>query len=154
MTTAYDTNRRPAPRATSAVRTRGSALTRQRRRAALIFLAPMVFVLALVAGWPLARTIYFSFTDATLYDLEYHKFIGFLNFYYLAIDPQWWRAVWNTVFFAVVSVSIETILGMVIALTLNAHMPGRGLLRAAMLIPWAIPTVVSAQMWGWMYHDL
>ena len=154
MTTAFDTNRLPTPRAAPAGRSKGSALTRQRRRAALIFLAPMVIVLALVAGWPLARTIYFSFTDATLYDLEYHEFIGFLNFYYLAIDPQWWRAVWNTVFFAVVSVSIETILGMVIALTLNAHMPGRGLLRAAMLIPWAIPTVVSAQMWGWMYHDL
>jgi trehalose/maltose transport system permease protein len=154
MATAFDTNHLPAPHAAPAAQAKGSALTRQRRRAALIFLAPMVIVLALVAGWPLARTIYFSFTDATLYDLEYHEFIGFLNFYYLAIDPQWWRAVWNTVFFAVVSVSIATILGMVIALTLNAHMPGRGLLRAAMLIPWAIPTVVSAQMWGWMYHDL
>ena len=46
------------------------------------------------------------------------------------------------------------LLGLVIALTLNAHMPGRGLLRAAVLIPWAIPTVVSAKMWGWMLHDL
>jgi trehalose/maltose transport system permease protein len=51
-------------------------------------------------------------------------------------------------------VSVETVLGMVIALTLNAHIPGRGLLRAAVLIPWAIPTVVSAQMWNWMYNDL
>jgi trehalose/maltose transport system permease protein len=51
-------------------------------------------------------------------------------------------------------VVIETILGMAIALTLNAHFGGRGLLRAAVLIPWAIPTVVSAQMWGWMFHDV
>jgi trehalose/maltose transport system permease protein len=58
------------------------------------------------------------------------------------------------VFFALCSVTLETVLGMIIALTLNAHIPGRGLLRAAMLIPWAIPTVVSAQMWGWMFHDL
>ena len=43
---------------------------------------------------------------------------------------------------------------MAIALTLNAHFRGRGLLRAAVLIPWAIPTVVSAQMWGWMFHDV
>ncbi len=49
---------------------------------------------------------------------------------------------------------METLLGLVIALTLNAHMPGRGLLRAAVLIPWAIPTVISAKMWGWMLHDL
>jgi trehalose/maltose transport system permease protein len=158
MTTATDIrpSRGPGPVPASAAAGRASVsqLTRQRRRAAWIFLLPMLLILALVAGWPLLRTIYFSFTDATLYDLEYAEFIGFLNFYYLAVDPQWWRAVWNTVFFAVSSVVIETVLGMIIALTLNAHMPGRGLLRAAVLIPWAIPTVVSAQMWGWMYHDL
>ena len=49
--------------------------------------------------------------------------------------------------------ALETAIGMVIALTLNAHMPGRGLLRAAVLIPWAIPTVVSAKMWSWMLND-
>ena len=52
------------------------------------------------------------------------------------------------------SVAIETVLGMAIALALNAHFGGRGLLRAAVLIPWAIPTVVSAQMWGWMFNDV
>jgi trehalose/maltose transport system permease protein len=155
MTTATDRDfGRPPAAAVTQQSARTSALTRQRRRAAYLFLLPMVVILALVAGWPLLRTIYFSFTDATLYDLEYHEFISFLNFYYLAIDPNWWRAVWNTVFFALCSVTLETVLGMIIALTLNAHIPGRGLLRAAMLIPWAIPTVVSAQMWGWMYHDL
>jgi trehalose/maltose transport system permease protein len=56
--------------------------------------------------------------------------------------------------FTGVSLTLETILGMAIALTLNAHFRGRGLLRAAVLIPWAIPTVVSAQMWNWMYHDV
>jgi trehalose/maltose transport system permease protein len=155
MTTATDRDfGRPPAAAVTQQSARTSALTRQRRRAAYLFLLPMVVILALVAGWPLLRTIYFSFTDATLYDLEYHEFIGFLNFYYLAIDPNWWRAVWNTVFFALCSVTLETVLGMIIALTLNAHIPGRGLLRAAILIPWAIPTVVSAQMWGWMFHDL
>jgi trehalose/maltose transport system permease protein len=53
-----------------------------------------------------------------------------------------------------VSVALETMLGLVIALALNAHFAGRGVLRAAVLIPWAIPTVISAKMWGWMYHDL
>ncbi|MCB9947601.1 MAG: sugar ABC transporter permease [Rhodospirillaceae bacterium] len=68
-------------------------------------------------------------------------------------DPVWWRSVWNTALFTVVSVGLEVALGLVIALALHAHMPGRGLVRAAILIPWAIPTVVSAQMWGWMLHD-
>ncbi len=150
MSTAAERDRHPTPAATAR---RGSDLERHRRRAARLFLLPTAAVLALVAGWPLLRTVYFGFTDATLYDVEHHGFVGLLNFRYLATDPDWWRAVWNTVFFAVVSVALETVLGTVIALTLNARMRGRGLLRAAMLIPWAIPTVVSAQLWGWMLHD-
>lgn len=131
-----------------------SRLTRQRRRAAWLFVLPMLLVLATVAGWPLARTIYFGFTDANLSALEGHQGVGLANFVALARDPDWWRAVANTVVFAIVSVSLETVLGLVIALTLDARLPGRGLLRAAVLIPWAIPTVVSAQMWNWMYNDL
>lgn len=69
------------------------------------------------------------------------------------VDRTWWRAVWNTVVFAVFSVFFEVVLGVVVALVLNASLPGRGLIRAAVLIPWAIPTIVSAQMWGWMLND-
>jgi len=71
----------------------------------------------------------------------------------MLVDGLWWRSVWNTVVFSLFSVGLEVILGTAIARTLNAHIPGRGLLRAAVLIPWAIPTVVSAQMWGWMLND-
>jgi trehalose/maltose transport system permease protein len=117
-------------------------------------MAPMLIVLALVAGWPLVRTMWFGLTDANLADLQAAQFIGFVNYYYLLTDPDWWNAVWNTLVFTAVSLTLETILGMAIALTLNAHFRGRGLLRAAVLIPWAIPTVVSAQMWNWMYHDV
>jgi trehalose/maltose transport system permease protein len=111
-------------------------------------------VLALVAGWPLLKTIGYGFTDASLIDPASAKFVGFDNFSYLLLDSNWWAAVWNTVVFAFVSVSLETVLGLVIALALNAQFPGRGGLRAAILIPWAIPTVVSAQMWSWMFNDV
>jgi trehalose/maltose transport system permease protein len=137
-----------------AVPAKASRLTRERIRSAWLFMAPMLIVLALVAGWPLLRTIWFGFTDATLADLEAAEFLGFVNYYYLLTDPDWWNAVRNTLVFTGVSLTLETILGMAIALTLNAHFRGRGLLRAAVLIPWAIPTVVSAQMWNWMYHDV
>jgi trehalose/maltose transport system permease protein len=136
------------------VEEKASRLTRERVRSAWLFMAPMLVVLALVAGWPLVRTIWFGFTDANLSDLEAAKFIGLTNYFYLLQDPDWWNAVWNTVKFATISVTLETVLGMAIALALNAHFAGRGLLRAAVLIPWAIPTVVSAQMWGWMYNDV
>jgi trehalose/maltose transport system permease protein len=131
-----------------------SRLTRSRTRSAWLFLAPMLVVLALVAAWPLARTIWFSFTDANLSDMSAAQFIGLANFEYLLTDPDWWRSVWNTLFFTLVSVSLETALGLAIALALNMHMPGRGLLRTAVLIPWAIPTIVSAQMWAWMLNDV
>lgn len=131
-----------------------SRLSRQRVRWAWLFMAPMLLVLALVAGWPLAKTIGFGFTDASLVAPENARFIGFDNFAYLLQDEYWWVSVWNTVVFALVSVSLETVLGLIIALALNAQFPGRGGLRAAVLIPWAIPTVVSAQMWNWMYNDV
>jgi trehalose/maltose transport system permease protein len=143
-----------------------SELLSQRRRSAWLFLAPMLVALLVVAGWPLARTIYFSFTDASLNNLAEHEWIGFDNYLRiltldsgavryrgLLADSGWWQAVWNTIRFAVVSVIIETILGTIVALVLNAEFKGRGLVRAAILIPWAIPTIVSARMWSWMLND-
>jgi trehalose/maltose transport system permease protein len=146
-----------------------------RTRAAMWFLAPMIIVLAIVAGWPLLRSIWFSFTDASLVHLYEAKFVGFKNYLnwidikkvdpdtgiqtvrrvYTGVlaDKAWWNAVWNTVRFGLVSVTLETILGMAVALVLNANFRGRGIVRAAILIPWAIPTVVSAKMWGWMLND-
>jgi hypothetical protein len=131
-----------------------AGLARRRSRTAWLFLAPAAVALALVAGWPLARTIWFAFTDATLATLDDYDFVGFLNFAYLLRDPVWWGAVWNTLLFAAISVTLESVLGLGIAFVLDARLRGRGLLRAAVLVPWAIPTVVSAQMWRWMYNDL
>lgn len=142
-------------------RPRGTKVRRQRVKAAWLFLAPMLVALALVAGWPLLRTFYFSFTDASLSNLADTVFIGLENYliyddgqwYGVLADPVWWRAVWNTFYFAVVSVSLEVVFGVIVALILNAEFRGRTLVRAAVLIPWAIPTIVSAQMWAWMLND-
>ncbi len=131
-----------------------SRLRRQRIRSAWLFLAPMLVVLAMVAGWPLARTVWLGFTDATFGAADRAQWVGLNNYVYLLQDPDWWGAVWNTVLFAGASVALETILGLAIALSLNARFGGRGALRAAILIPWAIPTVVSAQMWSWMFNDV
>ena len=133
---------------------------------AMWLLIQMLATLDVVAGWPLHRTIYFSFTNASLTDLYGAEFVGFKNylswttlksgrtiFSGLLVDPAWWNAVWNTVRFAVVSVALETVIGMIVALVLNAEFRGRGIVRAAILIPWAIPTIVSAKMWSWMLND-
>ncbi|WIJ26208.1 sugar ABC transporter permease [Devosia sp. RR2S18] len=143
-----------------------SELMQQRVRAARLFLLPMLIALFIVAGWPLLRSIWFSFTDASLNDLYGAEWVGFANYLNwrtlesgrtiyrgLLVDASWWNAVWNTVRFAFWSVLWETVLGMIVALVLNAEFRGRGLVRAAILIPWAIPTIVSARMWGWMLND-
>ncbi|EOD77122.1 Maltose/maltodextrin ABC transporter, permease protein MalF [Grimontia indica] len=138
-----------------------SALTRKRVRAAWWFLTPMMITLAMVAGWPLLRTFWFSMTNATLDGSGVAEFIGLDNyfiyedgeFYGILFDPTWWQAVWNTLYFTIVSVSLETVFGIVVALVLNTKFKGQGLVRAAVLVPWAIPTIVSAKMWGWMLHD-
>ncbi|MFN3991966.1 MAG: carbohydrate ABC transporter permease [Tabrizicola flagellatus] len=144
----------------------GLSLTQQRQRAAFWFIAPMLAALFFVAAWPLIRTIWFSLTNTALSNLYGGEFIGFDNYLSLRIlesgrwiwrgtlvDPAWWNAVWNTVRFAFVSVFFETVLGLIVALVLNAEFKGRGIVRAAILIPWAIPTIVSAKMWAWMLND-
>jgi len=133
-----------------------SGLTRQRVRWAWWMLVPMLVVLLAVAGWPLARTLWFSLTDASLAHLDEWKFIGLDNYageYGVLRDPDWWRAVLVTGAFALLSVTLETVLGLGVALVINQPSRLRTLLRAAMLVPWAIPTVVSARIWSWMLHD-
>lgn len=144
----------------------GLTLKAQRQRAAFWFLAPMLAALLIVAAWPLLRTIYFSMTSTTLSNLYGGEWVWFKNYLSIRVldsgkwlvrgtlvDPAWWNAVWNTVRFALLSVAFETVLGLMVALVLNAEFKGRGFVRAAVLIPWAIPTIVSAKMWSWMLND-
>jgi trehalose/maltose transport system permease protein len=131
-------------------------LSSSRVRSAWLFISPMLVVMILVAGWPLARTLWFSVTDADLKDLTVAKFVGLDNYiseYGVLQDPEWWRSVGNTLKFSLISVAIETVLGTIVALVLNADFKGRAIVRAAVLIPWAIPTIVSAKMWAWMMND-
>ncbi len=130
-----------------------ASLGTARARTAWLFLAPSLLVLFTVALWPLGRTFVFSFTDAFLTEPDIYGYVGFDNYRALFEDGLWWQSVRNTLYFTAVSVSIETVLGLAIALLLNAHVGGRGLMRAVILIPWSIPVVVSGRMWQWMLHD-
>ena len=146
--------------------TKTSELTRERTRSAWIFLTPTLLVLMLVAGWPLGRTIFFSFTDASLEAIgdSTYKMVGFQNYFgeygvfnLNAVEgfwsTDWGMAIRNTFKFSFFSVVTETFLGIVFALVLNANFKGRSFIRAAVLVPWAIPTIVSAKMWAWIMND-
>ena len=70
-----------------------------------------------------------------------------------ATDPEFVRAIYDTVAFTVITVALETVLGLGIALVVNSEFKGRGMMRVVMLGPWAIPTAVSSRMWEWMFKD-
>ncbi|YCI80653.1 sugar ABC transporter permease [Enterobacteriaceae bacterium] len=137
------------------------SLHQRRRRGAWLLIAPALLLLAFAAGWPLLRTIWFSFTNAMLDNPNEYEIVGVANYFAhrdgMAIgvlsDPLWWQAVGNTLWFSIVSVSLELVLGLLLALLMNEKFRGRALVRTAILVPWAIPTIVSAKMWGWMFHD-
>jgi len=118
---------------------RRSNLQRKQTRLAWLLLLPALAAVGFVALYPLGQTIYYSFTD--------QQFLA-------GVEPTKWIAVVLTVKFTLITVFFEFVLGMIIALTVNSGFKGRGVMRAMMLVPWAIPTVVSALMWKWMYNDL
>ncbi|MFP5078448.1 carbohydrate ABC transporter permease [Rhizobium sp. YIM 134829] len=113
----------------------------------------MIVVISAVALWPLGRTFFFSITDAFLDDPRNYSIVGIANFLEILDDRSWWVAVRNTLVFTAISVSLETVLGLAIALLVNQAIPGRGLVRAAVLVPWSIPVVVSTKIWDWMLND-
>lgn len=131
-----------------------SEKARREERLAYIFLIPSLIVVIGVAFYPLFNTIYVTFFDARLGSSRAWEYVGLENYRRLLSSPQWWEAVWATVKFTVASVFFELILGLGIAVVVNSKFPGRGVMRTAMLVPWAIPTAISSQMWKWMYHDV
>ncbi len=135
-------------------RRRSGRLQRKQTHLAWIMLAPALVVVALVALYPLGLTIFQSFTDKQFLALEPTKWIGLQNYRTLIHDSIFRDSIVTTVKFTLITVSFEFVLGLIIALVVNSNFKGRGVMRAVMLIPWAIPTVVSAQMWKWMYDDI
>lgn len=127
---------------------------RSRERLGWLLMAPTVLVVAIVALYPVLRTFYLSMTNARLRLNDNPEFIGLRHFERLLTDRAFLNAIQNTLTFTVFSVFFEMVLGLIIALVINSNFKGRGLMRTAMLIPWAIPTVVSARMWQWMYNDV
>ncbi len=104
-----------------------------------------------VAFFPILAVIALSLQRRLpIFDIAH--FVGLENYRFLIIDPRFWNSLGNTVYFTLVSVALEVVLGLAIALLLDRSFKGRGWVRALILIPWAIPTVVSARMWEWLYN--
>lgn len=125
-----------------------STLLQREKRQAWLLLAPMLLMTFLLTAWPLARTLWLSFTDAGLIgDGTAPNWVGSENYLYALTDPDFRAALWRTLYFTVVSVVIEGFIGVLVALLLNQQFWGRSALRVLVILPWALPTIVNATMW-------
>jgi len=129
-------------------------LLERQRRLAWYLIIPAVFVVFLVIGYPLVQVLVYSFMKYKLDGVTPPSFAGFDNYAFIFADSDFWHAVWITLIFTFFSVTIESVLGLTVALVANSKFKGRTFLRVAILIPWAIPTVVSSQIWRWMFNDI
>lgn len=128
-----------------------ASIFRQERRLGLAFTLPIFLLIFMLMGFPFAYTIYLSLTNKTVGRPA--EFIGLANYISIFTDSTYWRIVGNTVIYTVVCIGIKLVLGMLFALLLNEKFHGRAITRVCMLLPWAIPGMVAANTWKWMYND-
>lgn len=122
------------------------------RRLGYLLVAPVVILLLAVTAYPLAYNLWNSFHSVNLSVARGgHAFVGVKNYTKMFGSSEWVHALARTAAFTGVSVAIETVIALGLALMLHRRFRGRGLLRAAILIPWAVPTVVSATLWKTMF---
>src|SRR6202042_3210188 len=114
-----------------------------------ICLTPAIGLLLVFLTYPLGLGIWLAFTDTTIG--RRGVFVGLENFQYLLTDPLWWNAVFYSVFYTAVATFGKFALGFWLALLLNNHFPFKSLLRAIVLLPWIVPTVLSALAFWWIY---
>ena len=109
--------------------------------------------MAVVTGFPLLNTVWLAFTDASLTGRGYDwNWSGLENFAYILDDADFRAALGHTFYFTLVSVGIEVVLGVLVALLLDQEFFGRTLVRALLILPWALPTIVNAVMWRLIYN--
>src|SRR4051812_5010327 len=117
----------------------------------LVFLCmlPTIGLLVVFLTYPLGLGLWLSMTDATIG--QPGEFIGLDNFLYLLEDPIFWMSVTNTIFYTTVATAGKFVLGLWLAMLLNHHIPFKAFLRAIVLLPWIVPTVLSSIAWWWIY---
>jgi trehalose/maltose transport system permease protein len=121
------------------------------RRAAYYMVLPALLIILIVAFFPILQAINLSLRQATV--MQAGPFVGTENYVEMFQNPDFLEGLTNTLIFTVASVVLEFLIGISIALAINRAFRGRGLVRAAVLVPWAFPTVISAVMWRLMFQD-
>jgi multiple sugar transport system permease protein len=118
---------------------------------AIILLAPAGLIVFGVLIFPMVSSLWLSLTDLELTKPGSGAFIWLKNYRNALQNPQFWAAFGRTAYFAVITVIVETLLGLAIATLLNQEFKGRGFVRGLIILPWALPYVVNGIMWKWIF---
>jgi multiple sugar transport system permease protein len=142
----------PAPAAAAEPKKKGPTdRAKAERRLAWMLCAPAVIAMLLVTGYPIGYAVYLSLQKFDLRFPDEKEFVGLSNYIDVLTSGTWWQDVWNTMIITIGSVSLELVLGMAIALVMHRAIFGRGPVRAAILIPYGIVTVVAAFAWRYAF---
>ncbi len=127
---------------------------RAKEKMGYLFLIPSLILIAVLVLYPVFETIRLSFFNYRIQTMALGEtFIGLDNFKNILSDSEFFTSLKFTLVFTVVAVSLETIIGILFALIMNQKIPGQGIIRTAVLVPWAIPTIISGLMWKFMYSQ-
>ncbi len=130
---------------------KGLTLRQQDARAGWLLVLPSLLVILGVTLWPVIQTLILSFYNVQSGINQARTFVGLGNYLALLQDRTFWETIQRTLYFTVVSVSLELALGLAIAQLIHSHPWGWKFLRVALIIPWAVPTIVNGAMWRWIY---
>ncbi|MQY34815.1 Trehalose transport system permease protein SugA [Streptomyces sp. RB17] len=141
-------------------RSRTQATAGARRMAALL-VSPTLLVLTVVVLYPTVMALRESLygpkglDPKTGFIRSTEPFVGLRNYadIFGAAGDRFWNAFWNTTFFTVVTVGLETVIGVAMALIMHRAFSGRALVRASILVPWAVPTAISGLLWRWIFNS-
>lgn len=132
---------------------KSDTMRQREQRTGWILVTPALIILLLVFAYPILRAFWLSLFTQNLGTELKLVFSGFANYSRMLGDGRFWQTLSNTTVFTVVSVVLELILGMGIALVLNQSFPGRGIVRTISLLPWALPTALMGVAWAWIFND-
>jgi ABC-type sugar transport system permease subunit len=127
------------------------SLRQQDARTAWLLLAPSLLIILVITFWPVLSTFMLSFFHAPTGINQTRTFVGLGNYIEMLRDKTFWETIWRTLYFTVVSVSLELVLGLAIAQLIHSRPWGWQFLRLSLIIPWAVPTIVNGAMWRWIY---
>jgi multiple sugar transport system permease protein len=119
----------------------------------LALLSPAVLVTLAIVFFPMIQTAWMSLHDYVLFRPKSFDFVGLKNYLAIFQDEVFWISLRHTVIWIALTVPAQALLGLVTALLLNQEFPWRPIARALIIIPWALPSVVIALMWAWIYDS-